>query len=133
MAYLGRTIEREFYYGAGRDVLEKARILRKSMTRYEKILWQQLRKKRVSGRIFRRQHPVGQFIVDFYCHQARIVIEVDGNIHENEQNKEYDEGRTFEMEKFGLKVIRFKNEDIENNLWYVLKILEKEINARIDR
>jgi len=133
MAYLGRTIEREFYYGAGRDVIEKARILRKHMTRSENILRQHLRKKRLSGRIFRRQHPVGQFIVDFYCHEARLVIEVDGGIHENEENKEYDEGRTYELKKFGLTVLRFKNDDIENKRWRVLKILENEINTRINR
>ena len=133
MAYLGKTIEREFYYGAGRDVIEKARILRKHMTSSENILWQHLRKKRLSGRIFRRQHPVGQFIVDFYCHEARLVIEVDGGIHENEENKEYDEGRTYELKKFGLTVLRFKNDDIENKRWRVLKILENEINIRINR
>ena len=133
MAYLGKTIEREFYYGAGRDVIEKARILRKHMTSSENILWQHLRKKRLSGRIFRWQHPVGQFIVDFYCHEARFVIEVDGMIHEKEENKEYDEGRTYGLKKFGLTVLRFKNDDIENKRWRVLKILENEINTRINR
>lgn len=131
MAYLGRTIKREFYCGAGKNEFEKARLLRKHMTSSEKILWQVLRKKRLSGLIFRRQHPVGRFIVDFYCHQAKLVIEVDGNIHNTLQNIEYDENRTFELEIFGLKVIRFKNEEISNNLGNVLKTIENEINTRI--
>jgi very-short-patch-repair endonuclease len=131
MVYLGKTIEREFYYSAGKEVLYKGRILRKKMTSSEKILWQYLRNKKFLGKIFRRQHPVSQFIVDFYCHQAKLVIEVDGSIHNIKENKEYDENRTFELESFGLKVIRFKNEEIKNNIQYVLKIIESEIKERI--
>jgi very-short-patch-repair endonuclease len=80
--------------------------------------------------IFRRQHPIGPFIVDFYCHEAKLVIEIDGNIHDSQENKEHDENRTFELEKLGLKVIRFKNEAIKGNIMDVLEILQKEIEAR---
>ena len=131
MTYPGRVIERNFYYGAGCHVLEKARLLRKNMTDCEKILWNHLRKKRLSGNIFRRQHPISQFIVDFYCHEAKLVVEVDGKIHDNVENKEYDEGRTFELEKFGLKVLRFKNEEIKYHIRNVIKIIDNEINARV--
>jgi very-short-patch-repair endonuclease len=131
MVYLGKTIEREFYFGAGRGIIERARLLRNSMTPCENILWQHIRKKRLSGIIFRRQHPINQFIVDFYCHEARLVIEIDGEIHNHEENKEHDENRTFELEKMGLKVIRFKNEGIEGRINKVLEILEKVIRERI--
>jgi len=100
------------------------------MTPSENILWDHIRKKRLSGIIFRRQHPISQFIVDFYCHEAKLVIEIDGDIHENQENKEYDENRTFELEKLGLKVIRFKNEMITDNINEVLKILQEEIKDR---
>jgi very-short-patch-repair endonuclease len=101
------------------------------MTPSENILWQHLRKKRLSGILFRRQHPISNFIVDFYCHEARLVIEIDGDIHNQQENKEYDENRTFELEKFGLKVIRFSNDDINNNITKVLEILEGEIRDRM--
>ena len=131
MAYLGKTIKREFYYGARRGIMKRARVLRNAMTPSEKILWQYLRKKRLSGIVFRRQHPISQFIVDFYCHEARLVIEIDGDIHNQQENKEYDENRTFELENFGLKVIRFLNDDINNNIKKVLEILEGELRDRI--
>lgn len=131
MANLGMTIEREFYYGAGRGIMKRARFLRNAMTPSENILWQHLRKKRLSGILFRRQHPISNFIVDFYCHEARLVIEIDGDIHNQQENKEYDENRTFELEKFGLKVIRFSNDDINNNITKVLEILEGEIRDRM--
>ena len=131
MVNLGKSIEREFYYGAGRWIIGRARIHRKAMTPSENILWRHLRKKRLSGILFRRQHPISHFIVDFYCHEAKLVVEIDGDIHNHQENKEYDENRTFELEKFGLKVIRFRNDEINNNIKKVLEILEREIKDRI--
>ena len=111
-----------------------ARANRKNPTPAEKKIWfEVLRHNQFAAYKFLRQKPIDRFIVDFYCHEARLVIEVDGGIHENEENKEYDEGRTYELKKFGLTVLRFKNDDIENKLWGVLKILENEINIRINR
>jgi very-short-patch-repair endonuclease len=130
MAYLGKSIDRSFFYASKKETKTKARFLRNIMTPSENILWDHIRKKRLSGIIFRRQHPISQFIVDFYCHEAKLVIEIDGDIHENQENKEYDENRTFELEKLGLKVIRFKNEMITDNINEVLKILQEEIKDR---
>ena len=130
MAYLGKSIDRGFYYGSRREIIKRARSLRNAMTPSENILWGHIRMKRLSGIIFRRQHPIGQFIVDFYCHEAKLAIEIDGNIHDSDENKEHDENRTFELEKSGLKVIRFKNEMIIGNIDEVLEILQKEIKAR---
>jgi very-short-patch-repair endonuclease len=129
-AYLGKSINRDFYYGSRREIIKRARSLRNTMTPSETILWNHIRKKQLSGIIFRRQHPIGQFIVDFYCHEAKLVIEIDGNIHDSDENKEHDENRTFELEKSGLKVIRLKNEVITDNIDEALKILQKEIEAR---
>ncbi len=130
MAYLGKSIDRGFYYGSVKEIIKRGRVLRNTMTPSEKILWSYIRKKRLSGKIFRRQHPIGQFIVDFYCHEAKLVIEIDGNIHDSQENKERDENRTFELEKSGLKVIRFKNEAITDNINEVIEFLQKEIETR---
>ena len=71
----------DMYYGASLEVMEKAKILGKSETDAEKILWERLRNKQLLGLKFRRQHPINIFIVDFYCHKIKLVVEVDGKIH----------------------------------------------------
>ena len=65
---------------------------------------------------FRRQHPVDIFVLDFYCHEIKLAIEVDGRIHFKREIQEYDEGRSHDIEKFGIKMLRFTNEQILNNL-----------------
>jgi very-short-patch-repair endonuclease len=72
-----------FYFGASPELIEKAKVLRKSMTDAETILWDHLRRKEMEGFRFRRQHPVNRFILDFYCHPLRLAIEADGGIHYN--------------------------------------------------
>lgn len=94
------------------------------MTPAEKILWEELRDSKLNGHKFRRQHPIGKFITDFYCHEKKLVIELDGGIHDTEDVKERDEGRTCELENFELHVIRFTNEDIYTDLDNVLKRLK---------
>ena len=106
------------YFRAKSGTLETARLLRKNMTNYEELLWERLKGKQISGLRFRRQHPIDIFIADFYCHDARLVIEIDGDIHI--QQIEYDDGRTAEIEKFGIKVIRFTNSEIVNNIEAVI-------------
>ena len=76
-----------------RDIKERARLMRTNLTPAENILWQRLRRKQVGDLRFRRQHPIGRFIVDFYCAEARLVIEVDGEIHDEPGHTEYDEER----------------------------------------
>ncbi len=83
--------------------------LRLGATKAEKVLWQELKDKKL-GYKFRRQFQIDCFIVDFYCHKLRLVIELDGPIHELQ--KEYDEERTKEIEKRGLVVIRYLNDYI---------------------
>ncbi len=122
-------IEKTMYFGAKPETFETARILRKNMTLQEKLVWEKLKNKQICGKRFRRQHPVELFIADFYCHQARLVVEIDGDAHKKQ--KEYDDGRSAEMEKYYIKVIRFKNSDVENNIERVVKTITDEVDKRI--
>jgi very-short-patch-repair endonuclease len=108
------TNEISMFYGAKPSVFEKARILRQSMTEAEKILWEFLSKNKVIGFRFKPQHPINRFIADFYCHALKLVIEVDGGIHNTIENKEYDISRTVELERFEIEVIRYTNEQVLN-------------------
>jgi len=108
-------------YGASAEIFKRAKSLKREMTPAEKILWNELRDGRLEGYKFRRQHPIGKFIADFYCHQGKLVVELDGSIHDNEDVKERDASRTSEIENFELRVIRFQNEDIFKKLNEVLK------------
>jgi very-short-patch-repair endonuclease len=112
MAYIGLSIEKNMYFGAKKELILLARELRNNMTRAEESLWSRLRRQQLGGEIFRRQHPIDIFIVDFYCHKHKLVIEIDGGIHEHPDIKERDDNRTFELENFGLKVIRFTNDEV---------------------
>ncbi len=103
------SVERSMFYGAKPPIFEKAKMLRSTMTRAEKLLWDKLRNKQLTGFKFRTQHPMDIFIADFYCHQLMLVIEVDGGVHNTREQQEYDEGRTAELEAYGIKVIRFTN------------------------
>ena len=107
-------------WAAKPDIFCKAKELRKSMTVAEEILWEHLRDNKLDGLKFRRQHPLDIFIADFYCHEKKLVIELDGGIHDSLEQKEYDEGRTFELEEKGFKILRFRNEEVINNIEDVL-------------
>ena len=106
----------DIYFGAKPEIIEKAKELRKRETEAEKVLWEELRNRKLQELKFRRQHPIDCFIADFYCHELKLVIEVDGGIHDLPENKEYDIGRTHELEKFGITIIRFNNEEIMYNI-----------------
>lgn len=82
------------------------------MTPAEKILWEKLKGKSLDSFKFRRQHPISKYIVDFYCHALKLVIEIDGNIHDLKDQIEYDAGREFELQELGLRVLRFRNEEV---------------------
>ena len=120
MAYLGRTYEGVLHLGASPAIHEKAKELRKAETQAEKLLWQELKNKKCGGLKFRRQHPLLKFVVDFYCHEKKLVVEVDGSVHDESDAKERDENRTYEIEQAGLTVIRFRNKEIFQDLRLVL-------------
>lgn len=117
----------ELFKGANHKLFEFSKVLRKVGTDAEDILWQALRRKQLSGFKFRRQHPLHKYIADFYCHEAKLVIEVDGGIHNNPDNKEYDNNRSYELEQLGIKVLRFTNEEVNDNLEIVLNVIKKHL------
>src|SRR6266536_6063321 len=84
--------KRGMFQGADSLVFELAKDLRRNMTTAEKVLWIYLRQG-ILGLKFRRQHPIGIYIADFYCHRVKLIIEVDGSIHDKKEVKEYDERR----------------------------------------
>ncbi len=91
---------------------QHAKALRKDLTAAEELLWHDLRKKLLGGHKFRRQHPVGDYIADFACIKAKMVVEVDGATHGTKEERNYDERRTQYLESQGWKVIRISNQDI---------------------
>ena len=106
------------------SLLIKSRYLRKEETKAEKILWKELRNRNL-GIKFRRQHPIDKFILDFYAPEIKLAIELDGLIHK--ENKEYDKIRTEYLESKNIKVLRFWNSEIENNLEAVMLKIKAEI------
>jgi len=105
-----------------------ARNLRQKETKAEEILWDALRDRRFAGIKFRRQRPVGGYIVDFYCHSAGLVVELDGEFHELPGEKERDLIRQVDIEAMGLKVLRFSNQCIFRDLDRVLDEIWNCIN-----
>jgi very-short-patch-repair endonuclease len=101
MSYIGKTRDPAFQFYADQTTLDLAKGLRRNMTPSEKALWQRLRSNKIAGLKFRRQHPVKYYIADFYCHEARLVIEVDGPIHDRIDRREHDQQRNGVMEEFG--------------------------------
>lgn len=121
MAYLGKTTPEILHHGASAETHNLAVILRKSQTEAEKLLWQVLKNRKCAGLKFRRQHPFGRFVLDFYCHERALAIEVDGLIHKNRDVKERDLNRTSEPENMGIRVIRFTNEEVIGEIGEVLR------------
>jgi len=127
MVNLGKLKIKDMYFGAKPEIFRIANYHRKNPTEAEKILWDCLRKFRNEGFVFRRQHPVVFFIADFYCHKLKLVIEVDGDYHLITSQYCYDENRSAELERYGIKVLRFKNEEIINRIDKVLSEIKKSI------
>jgi very-short-patch-repair endonuclease len=113
---------------ASAPVQPRAKELRQSMTSAERILWERLRDRRLAGIKFRRQHPIGSFIVDFYCAEARLVIEVDGGIHH--EQTEADIFRSQELEAQGYRVIRFTNQRVGSDLESVLADIQAACQSK---
>jgi very-short-patch-repair endonuclease len=102
-------------------VTQRSRRLRCDMTDAERRLWYGLRKRQLQGRKFRRQHPIGEYIVDFVCLDARLIVEVDGGQHG--ERVEYDSARTRWLEGQGYRVLRFWNDEVLQGLSPVLDLI----------
>jgi len=104
------------------------RELRQESTEAEKLLRVELRNKKLSGLKFRRQHPIDKFVLDFYCHERKLAIELDGSIHDVKLNKEYDEARAAMLGGLGIYTLRFRNDEVINNIESVLQKIDELIN-----
>ncbi len=103
------------------------------MTEAEIRLWEHLKNKQIFNLRFRRQRPIHIFIADFYCHQVKLVIEVDGDIHLMKENKEWDEGRTAEIERFGINIIKFTNQQVITDIGKVIEEIKKVCETLLGR
>lgn len=103
---------------------ERRKALRNNSTSAEATLWKHLQRKQLSGRKFRRQHSIQNYIVDFYCTSEKLIIELDGTYHLDFAQQNYDDERTQVLEGFGFKVIRFENKLLFENITGVLEEIE---------
>ena len=101
--------------------MSRARELRKRQTLAEAKLWYHLRRRALFGVKFRRQHPIGEYFVDFYCEEAKLAIELDGGGHAGQQQRTYDDARTAELKRQRIRVLRFWNNDVLQNTDGVLQ------------
>ncbi len=107
---------------------EYRRLLRHDMTPSERMLWKHISDKQLDGWRFRRQHGFGPYVLDFYCPVLKLCIEVDGEIHQRTDVVEKNKERTSFLESNGIKVIRFTNDEIENDISDVLERIRRFIN-----
>ena len=108
-----------------KEKLERAKELRRNMTPAETILWNEVRANKL-GVYFRRQQIIAGFIVDFYCHKSALVVEVDGDIHDLQQ--EEDAKREKALVEMGLRIIRFRNNEVLKNLSTLVRIIRDQLN-----
>lgn len=109
-----------------RKLIGRRKELRKNPTLTEEKLWWYLRNKRLGVR-FRRQHSIGGYILDFYCKEKRLIIEIDGGIHKKRENREYDEVRDKYFSELDYKTLRFMNEEVEDDVKKVIEMIKSHI------
>ena len=115
------------YFGSKEETKRLSKQLRQKLTPAENKLWWKLRNRNLVGAKFRRQHPIECFIADFYCHDLKLVIEVDGPMHMQDEKHASDKNRTAEFERLGLKVLRFTNDQVLHQMEKVMEIIQYEI------
>ena len=114
-----------------KETLKNRRSLRKNMTEPEKVLWYNLRGRRFQNVKFRRQHGIGKYIVDYYCSDSLLAIEIDGDTHFSDKSVKYDKERTDYISKRGIRVIRFTNEEVLVNLEGVLYKISEMLKIKL--
>ena len=119
--------KRPYNHSAALSTFEKAKNLRRDSTPAEKQLWKMIRGRELKGFKFRRQHPLLYFVADYYCHQALLVIELDGDIHELPDVKQYDKQREEKIKELGITVLRFKNSEVFAEPEFVLNKIEEHL------
>jgi len=117
------------HYGATPEIFRRAALLRRNMTFSERKLWNYLKKSETIGFKFRRQHPLSHFIVDFYCHSKKLIIEVDEEIHQNDEQLMKDALREEELKTFNLRILRFTNSEVDLFFDDVIIALNHALNS----
>ena len=117
------------HHGASPVIFKNAFQLRERQTKAEAVLWERVRKKQVMGLRFRRQHPISKYILDFYCHKTKLAVEIDGGYHNSPEQKEADHLRTKDLEEMGVRVIRFTNEQVLDDVEGVVGEIESACAA----
>ena len=120
------------FNGASPLLFELAKDLRRNMTDAEMILWRYL-KAGIKGYKFRRQHPIGIYIADFYCHKLKVILEVDGSIHNNPDIIVYDQQREKNLIEWGYSVIRFKNEEVFADVHAIIAKISSIVEADLQK
>src|SRR5262249_20561185 len=129
-AMIGSSMKRRRHYRGGFRVAGQkalARAVRKKQTTAETRLWQLLRNRQVLGAKFRRQHQFGNYILDFYCHEAKLVIECDGAVPESNERWHHDQERDSFMISQGLTVLRFANDQVLSDTASVMKEISRAL------
>ncbi len=103
-----------------KELIKKRQFLRNNMTKAEIVLWSKLKGKQLNDLKFRRQYSINNYVVDFYCPELKLAIEIDGDVHVFSSRIVYDKQRQKEIEALGIKVLRYTNTDILNNIEGVL-------------
>lgn len=115
------------YYQASQRIFDNAKLLRKETTPAEKLFWKIIRNRKILGFKFRRQHPLRYYVADFYCHEALLVIELDGSIHNLEEIKRNDEEREKAITELGITVLRFTNDELFLEIEKTLERVESHL------
>ena len=109
------------------QLIQQARKFRKEATPAEAALWKELRRGKIDGFLFRRQHPISRFIVDFYCSKVHLIIEIDGPVHDLQQER--DKEREKHLESLGFHIIRFTNEEVLHHTSDVLLQIKLKVTS----
>jgi len=107
----------------------RARYLRKTATRPEQKPWFELRGARIDGYSFRRQHPVGSYILDFYCPEAKLCVELDGDQHGTWKAQAHDAARSNYLRSKGIRVVRFGNHELKENMEAIVETIRRSLEA----
>jgi cyclase len=124
-------IKHDMFLGASSDLFGFAKQLRLQETEAEKLLWSRLSRRQL-GVKFRRQHPIYTYVADFYCHSHKLIIEVDGAVHDSEENTFYDKIRTYGFNEFKINVRRFTNNQIFDDIETVLETIKKTLSEPLE-
>ncbi len=112
-----------------KELLPFRKDLRSNLTPAEAFLWRQLKAKQLDGKRFVKQHSIGEYIVDFYCASEKLIVELDGDVHQNPKAEAYDEKRTSVFQSMGYKVIRFENKMVFDHLKSVLMEIKENFKT----